>query len=249
MKIKQLLIILAVFCGAAANAQSADEIISKYFENTGGREKWKALQGIKISAKMNQGGVEIPLTIIQLKDGKQLQMFTFQGKDIKQGVYDGTTLWSHNFQTMKAEKSDAEATANFKLDIGEFPDVFLNYKERGLKVELLGKETVDGTETFKLKVTKKPIMVDGKSTDNISFYFIDAENYVPLMVEAEIHSGPAKGIIGQTKWSDYQDVGGIMMPFGMQQGAKGQGFQTITITNIELNPKTDAATFAYTEGN
>ncbi len=246
MKRKFLLSILAIACAIVANAQTADEIIAKYFENTGGIAKWKSLEGIKMSAKVNQGGMELPLEIVQLKDGRQMTSITFQGKEIKQGVFDGTSLWSTNFQTMKGEKSDAEATENFKLDIGEFPDPFLSYKERGLKVELLGKETVDGSETFKLKLTKKPIKVDGKVTDNVVFYYFDAENFVPLMSETEMTSGQAKGMVAQNKFSDYQEINGLMMPFSMAQGIKGQpGGAPLTITAIELNPKVDAAIFSF----
>lgn len=245
---RKLLMILFVACAAVAQAQTVDEILAKYFENTGGLAKWKALQNVKMTAKGKQGQMEIPLTILQLKDGRQLTAFTLQGKDIKQGVYDGHTLWSHNFANMKAEKSDAEATDNFVQDVGEFPDPFLNYKERGLKAELLGKEKVDGTETFKIKLTKKPIKVDGKPTDNIVFYYFDAENYVPLMTESEVKGGPNKGMIAQSKMSDYQEVDGLMFPFSMTQGAKGQpgGFE-IAVSKIELNVKVDDKEFAFPE--
>ncbi len=249
MKIKHLLLVVAVLGISLAKAQTAEEIIDKYFENTGGKTKWTALQGIKISAKLNQGGMEIPLDIYQLKDGRQMQVVNFQGKEIKQGVYDGSSLWSHNFMNMKAEKSDAESTANFKLDIGEFPDPFLTYKERGLKVELLGKESIDGSEAYKIKLTKKPIMVDGKPADNIMFYFFDVENFVPLMMETEVKAGPAKGMISQVKYSDYQEVGGLMMPFSMAQGSKGGPSQPISVINIEINPKVDDKAFKYPEGN
>jgi outer membrane lipoprotein-sorting protein len=249
MKIKYLLTVAGAFLFFSATAQTAEEIVKKYFETMGGRSKWEAVKGLKMSVKLNQGGMEIPLSIVQLKDGRQLTTITFQGKEIKQGVYDGTTLWSHNFVNMKAEKSDAETTANFKLDIGDFPDPFLNYKDRGLKIELLGKETVEGTETFKIKMTKKPVMVDGKPADNVVFYFFDTENYVLLMTEQEVKSGPGKGMTAQTKYSDFQEVGGIMMPFSMVQGAKGQPGQTLTVTNIELNPTVADAEFKYPEGN
>jgi outer membrane lipoprotein-sorting protein len=245
MNRKLLLSLVAVAFAFAANAQTADEILAKYFENTGGLDKWKALQGLKISAKVNQGGLEIPLEIVQLKDGRQMTTITFQGKELKQGVFDGSTLWATNFINMKAEKSDAEATENFKLDIGEFPDPFLTYKERGLKVELLGKETVDGSETFKIKLTKKPIKVDGKITDNVIYFFFDTENFVPLMSESEITSGQGKGMISQTKMSDYQEVNGLMMAFSMTQGIKGQGGQPVTVSAIELNPKVDPAGFVF----
>jgi hypothetical protein len=202
MKMKMTVCLVALV-SFFAQAQSADEILAKYFENTGGIDKWKAVQGVKMQAKLNQGGMEIPLEIVQLKDGRQATTITFQGKEIK--------LWSHNFMTMKAEKSDAETTENFKVEMGDFPDPFLNYKDRGYQVELLGKETVDGSETFKIKLTKKPIKVDGTPTDNVTYYYFDAENFVPLMQESEIKSGPAKGMVSQVRMSDYQEVEGLMM--------------------------------------
>jgi hypothetical protein len=36
----------------------------------------------------------------------------------------GTRLWSHNFMTMEAEESDAESTANFKLESNDFSKPF-----------------------------------------------------------------------------------------------------------------------------
>lgn len=242
---RTFLLIFGLFLALGLSAQTVDEIIAKYFENTGGLDKWKTLQAVKMTAKAMQGGMEFPATMIQVKDGRQMNSFTLQGKDIKQGVYDGSTLWSHNFANMKAEKSDAEATENYKQDIGEFPDPFLNYKERGLKAELLGKEKVDGTETFKIKLTKKPIKVDGKPTDNIVFYYFDAENFVPLMSEQEMKSGPGKGMLIQSKMSDYQDVNGFMFPFSMSQSSKGQVFMTLTVSKIEINPKIEDKDFAF----
>ena len=192
MKIYYLLplSLLFLFSTAPVTAQSAEEIISNYFENTGGLENWNQLNGIKMIAKINQQGMEIPLEIIQLKDGRQMQVINFQGKEIKQGVYDGTHLWSHNFMTMEAEESDAEATANFKLELNDFPDSFINYKEKGYTVELMGTESFGGTETFKIKLVKEPKTVDGAVVDDISFYFFDVDNFVPIGIHSEITSGP-----------------------------------------------------------
>jgi outer membrane lipoprotein-sorting protein len=249
MKMKLLSLAVCLALGAGLQAQTVDDIIKNYFENTGGLAKWKALNGMKITAKANQQGMEIPLEIVQLKDGRQYTSITFQGMVIKQGVYDGTTLWSTNFMNMKAERSDAEATENFKQEIGDFPDPFLSYKERGLKAELVGKETVEGTECYKIKLTKKPIKVDGVPTDNILFYYFDAENFVPVLMESEIKTGQAKGMTQQITWSDYQEVNGLMLPFSMSQGVKGMGSNPLTITAYELNPKVDDAMFKFPEGN
>lgn len=241
---KFLPLIALVLAFAGLRAQSADEVLSKYFENTGGLDKWRALSGLKMSAKVNQMGMEIPLSILQLKDGRQATTITFQGKEIKQGVFDGNTLWSMNFMTMKAEKSDAESTENFKVNIGDFPDPFLDYKSKGYKVDMMGKETVEGTECFKIKLTRKPLTVDGKPEENIMFYYFDANDFVPIVTESETKSGPGKGTVTQTKLSDYQEVNGLMFPFSTTIGMKGGPGQTITITSLEVNPKVEASFFA-----
>lgn len=246
MKIK-LLTIGLILSGFLAQAQTADEIIEKYFENTGGKANWEKIQGMKMTAKMSMQGMELPLTVVQFKDGRAFSSVTFQGMEFKQNVFDGTTLWGTNQMTMKPEKSDAEATENYKANLGlDFPDPFLNYSAKGYKVELLGKETVEGSETFKIKLTKKPIKVDGKETENISYYFFDTENFVPLVVESEVKSGPAKGMVSQMKMSDYQEVNGLMFAFSTTIGIKGQpGGQTLTTTAVEFNPTVDPALFAF----
>lgn len=244
---KITLFVLAIFASFTINAQTADEIINTYFENIGGLENMKKVEGIKMAAKVNQQGMEIPLEIIQLKGGKQMTVINFQGKEIKQGVFDGETLWSTNFMTMKAEKSDAEATANMKLEINDFLDPFIDYKEKNYTIELLGNETIDGAETFKIKLTKEPVTIDGKKEESISFYFFDTENFVPIAVQSEMKSGQAKGMISEVTFSDYQEVDGIYFPFSMTQGVKGQPGSPLTITSIELNPKIDDSVFAFPE--
>ncbi len=244
---KILLFIIAAVASISIQGQTADEIIATYFENIGGLENLKKVKGIKMTAEVNQQGMKIPIEIYQMADGRQMTVVNFQGKQIKQGVYDGKDLWSINFMTMQAEKSDAEATANFKLDTNDFPDPFVDYKSKGYKVELMGKETMDGAETFKIKLTKEPITVDGKKEESVSFYFFDTENFVPIAVQSEIKSGPAKGMVSQSTMSDYDEVNGLYFPFSMTQGVKGQPGTPITIKKIELNPTVDDKEFAFPE--
>ena len=244
---KKIISIVVLFLSLAVNAQTVDEILTTYFENIGGIENMKKVKGIKITAKVNQQGMEIPLEIYQMADGKQMTVINFQGKQIKQGVFDGETLWSHNFMTMKAEKSPTEATENMKLEMNDFPDSFIDYKEKGYKVELLGKETIDGAETFKIKLTKEPVTIEGKKEESVSFYFFDTENFVPIAVQTEIKSGPAKGMISEVKMSDYDEVDGLYFPFSMTQGVKGKPGAPMTISKIELNPEVDASEFSFPE--
>ena len=228
------------------NAQSVDEIVGNYLENTGGAENWENVKGVRMNASINQMGMEIPIEMVQLKD-KMYTKISIQGQEIKQGVFDGETLWSTNFMSMKAEKSDQEDVDNVKNELAEFPDPFLNYKEKGFTVELMGTETVEGSDVYKIKLTKKPMVVDGEEVPNVSIYYFDSENFVPIMVHEEVMSGPGKGMIMESKMSDYQEVEGIYFPFSMTQGVKDQPGQPITIESIELNPSIDDSEFNFPE--
>lgn len=244
-KVIVVLVIVLLASGSLLHAQGVDEIIDNYFENTGGMEAWKNLNGIKIYAKVNQGGIEIPLEIVQLRDGRQYTKITIQGQEIKQGVFDGTSLWNTNFQTMKAEKADEESTSNAKLDANDFPESFFDYKSKGYKAELVGKESFDGAETFKLKLTKEPRTIDGNKVEDVIYYFFEVESFVPIGQETEIKEGPAKGQISQIKMSDYKEVAGLYFPYSMVQGIKGGQSQPIIIDKIEVNPAVTEADFKF----
>jgi outer membrane lipoprotein-sorting protein len=241
MKIlKTLTIAILLLAFAPISAQTADEIIDNYFENTGGKANWEKLEGVKMTASANAQGMDIPVEIYQTKDGKQLVKINFQGQDITQLAFDGNTMWTTNFMTMQPEKSDAETTENMKKQAGDFPSPFLNYKDKGYSVELMGKETKDGAETYKLKLTQKPIMVDGVEQPNVSYYYFDTENFVPIVAESEITQGPQKGQMSTSTMSDYEEVDGLYFPFSMSMGG-----QAITIKEIALNPEIDATMFAF----
>ena len=245
--LSRILVLITLVCSYTINAQTVDEIIDNYFENTGGVENWEKIEGVKMNAKVNQGGMEIPIEIVQLKSGKMMTTINLQGQSLKQGVFDGEVLWSTNFMTQKAEKSDEESTNMVKNEMNQFPDPFLNYKEKGFTAELVGTETVDGSETFKIKLTTTPNIIEGKEVPSISYYFFDSENFVPIQVQKEILVGPGKGMVSEIKMSDYQEAGGIYMPFSMTQGIKGQPGAPINMDKIEINPTVDDSEFTFPE--
>ena len=239
------ILFLLLVVSMTGNAQTADEILDNYYEAIGGRDAWSKVEGFKYMAKVNQGGMEIPVEMVQTKSGESYMRISFQGLTIMQGVFDGETLWNTNFQTMKAEKATSEQIANHKLSINDFPDALLNYKENNYQLELIGKETFDGTEAFKVKLTKEPMMVDGQKVDDVDFYFFEVESFAMIGSESEMVEGEMKGSVSQTKFSDYQEVDGLMIPFAISDGIKDGPTQPIVIETIELNPTMDRSLLAF----
>ncbi|MEZ4817747.1 MAG: outer membrane lipoprotein-sorting protein [Flavobacteriaceae bacterium] len=243
MKKLQLLVLtlLLAITPTFSHAQTADEIIDNYFENTGGKTAWENVSALKYSGTADAQGMEIPWIMYMTKSGKQALTINLQGQTMTQFAFDGETMWTTNFMTMSPEKSDAEASENIKKSSSKsFPSPFLNYKEKGYTVELIGDEVIEGTETFKIKLVEDPIMVDGVETPSITFYYFDKENFVPIAIETEVKQGPMAGQTIKDIMSDYQEVEGLYFPFSMTQGG-----QPLSVKSIEINPEIDAAVFEF----
>lgn len=240
--------LITLFITGMMSAQTADEIVNKYLENIGGKDKLEAIKSLHIQASTKAQGMDLPIEFYMTKDGKQLITAEIQGKKFVQVAFDGNTAWHTNFMNMKNEKMDNEATENLKRNsAGEFITPFLNYKGKGYKVEFLGKEEIEGTETYKIKLTQKPELKDGKEVPNESFYYFDTENYVPVVVETIITDGPMKGAKFQQIFSDYQEVDGVYFPFSTMNKFNGQTGQEVKLTKIEINPEIDNSIFEFKE--
>ncbi|WP_203295713.1 LolA-like protein [Luteirhabdus pelagi] len=240
--LRTLFIAILLVAMAPSQAQTADEIIDNYFENTGGKDAWGDLDGIKIIGSANAQGMEIPFTMIQMKDGRQVVEIDLQGQKMTQMAFDGETMWTTNFMTMEAEKADAETNEMMKKASKDFPSPLYNYKDKGFEVEMMGTETIEGTETYKLKLTQDPVTIDGKEEANVSYYYFETENFVPIATETEVKAGPNKGQMSKNTMSDYQEVDGLYFPFDM-----GMAGQNLTVKDIVLNPEVNAEMFAFPE--
>jgi len=243
MKKLSLLVSTLVFTLSfvSVKAQTADEVINKYIETIGGKEKLAALNGVKMEMVANYQGMEIPVEVTSTKDGKMLVKINLMGKQMTQVAFDGTSGWSTNMMTMKPEKMDSETLENMKKTAGkDFPDPFLNYKDKGYTTEYVGKETKEGTECHKVKLTKLPKTINGEKVDDVSFYYFDIENKVIVATEAEIKEGEMKGQMVGSSSSNYQEVEGIYFPFTMNQFG-----QEMTMKKITLNPTIDPKEFEF----
>ena len=242
---KHLLSLFGVLLTALTlQAQTVDEIITDYYNAIGGAN-WDKVNSITMKANVEQGGMKIPVEVVRMRDGRTYTQITVMGNTMTMQAFDGTTSWTTNFMSMEAEKSTSDETENAKRAAGDFPEALLQYKKLGYTPTLMGTETVDGTPCHKIKLEKKTQLVEGKETANIEYLFIDQENKVPLMMEAEIMEGEMKGKIGQTKVSEYQEVEGVYIPFSNVSGIKGEETQTIQFESIVINAKIDETKFNF----
>ena len=242
---RHMVTFLMLWMGLWCQGQAVEEIIQTAIRNTGGSSNWAALNGFRIKAKFDQGGVEFPLEIAHLKDGRKYTRLDFQGTEIMQGVFDGTTLWSTDFQTQQPRKANVETTDNIRLDHNDFPDALFNYRQKGYSVQLVGKLNFEGADAFKVKLTRESIKVDGNQVDDVIYYYIHQESFFPIAREFELKQGPIKGSTMVIRLGDYREIDGLMFPFSMSQGVKDVPPQPITVESVELDPKINPNRFTF----
>jgi outer membrane lipoprotein-sorting protein len=230
----------AMLLAWGAAGETLEEVLAKNYEARGGLDKITAVKSARLTGKMTMGqGMEAPF-LWQWKRPNKLRLeFTIQGMTGVQ-AYDGTTGWMLMpfMGKTEPEKMSQEDADNVK-EQADFDGELVNWKEKGYKVELLGKEPVEGTDAWKLKVTKP----NGDTTT----VYLDAEYYL------EIKSEGKRTIRGQeveyeSSVGDYKEVDGLMIPHSITSKAKGTpSGQTITIDKVELNVPIDDAVFAMPE--
>lgn len=220
---------------APALAQTVDELITKSLDARGGLDRLKAVQSIRMTGKMTMGpGMEAPI-VIEMKRPRNARMeFTIQGSTGVQ-AYDGKQAWGINpMGSQQPEPMPAEMAKDLD-DQADLDGPLVDYKAKGHQVELVGKEKLEGSDAFKLKVTKK----DG----DVEYYYLDSDSYLPVKVEAKRKIRGSE-IEGESTLGDYKEAGGFLWPYSIQSGAKGRPEkQSLVIDTIEINPAIDDARF------
>lgn len=244
---KNLLFVFTLLFSFGLNAQSVDDILNSYFENTGGIENWEKIEGLHIKGKMKMQGMEIPFESYQLKNGKSAQVANLQGKEMTFLAFDGEVAWGVNMMNMKAEKKNEETVETLKNATKEFPSAFMNYKEKGFVLSLDGEKEIDGTMTFKVKMVKDSISTNGQKFPSVEYVYFDKENFVPIMKEATIPVGPMAGQSAETYLGNYQEVNGMFFPFEMTSKINGQVMQSMVFDEYIVNPTVDDKVFTFPE--
>lgn len=229
-------IVVAGLLSTAAWAQTADELIEKNIQAKGGREKIQAIKTVRITGKMTMGqGMEAPITMELARPDKMRMEFTLQGMTGIQ-TYDGKEAWA---VMPFMGKTDPEPIAGKQLEMiqeqADFDGLLMDYKAKGHQVELAGKEDLEGSPTWKLKVTKK--------NGDTGFYWLDAETFLEIKASGKTNVN-GQEIEGESYFGNYKEVGGVLFAHSVENKAVGMpGGMTLTFDKIEVNPDLPADRF------
>jgi hypothetical protein len=112
----------------------------------------------------------------------------------------------------------------------------MEYKEKGHKAELVGHDSMEGTDCFKIKLSMK--------NGDVRYYYLDSDSYLELKIEIQT---TIRGALQESElyYGDYEQVNGIYYPFTVEQAQKGGSSRTqISVEKIEQNVPLEDAVFS-----
>lgn len=207
-----LMLLVSVVVTGSLLAQTADEIIAKHIDSTGGADAWRKVNSVVTEGTVQVQGSEVSLvqTILHGKGVRQ---------DISvMGMNGFTTLtptagWIYMpFQGQQApEPRTAEDVAESQDEL-DAQGALVDYAAKGHTVEYIGTDDVEGTECFKIKLNKK-----GGTSETI---FIDTKTYF-LIRDVSIRKADGQQIEVTSTYSNFEKLPegivvakSITLPFG-----------------------------------
>lgn len=232
------LALLAIAAPAFAedDLPTAEEVMNKFIEATGGAGAYEELSSRKITGTVEivAAGVKGDVTIYQQAPDKLLSTLDFEGiGEVVQGT-DGKAAWSEDPNTGArllegAEKADFLREATFNSE--------LKWKELYENVEVTGKEDVDGTSCYVV------VMTPEEGQPETSYFAVDSG----LMVRTKtVQTSPLGDQAVEVTVSDYREVDGIKIPFTTTIQVLQQEIK-MTFDNVEHGVEIPEGTFDVPE--
>jgi hypothetical protein len=184
--------------------------------------------------------VQLPFTLDMKRPNKSRLEIIFAGKTAVQ-VYDGTHGWKLR-PYLNRDDVEPFTTEEAKSEAGkdDMEGPLVDYAAKGTKVELAGREPVEGHDAYKLKLTKK--------SGEVRNIWIDAQSFLDVKVE-----GIPRHMDGKLRnvWvyqRDFRSVQGLMIPFLCETVVEGfPQIHKLAIQSVVVNRGLDDARFTKSQ--
>lgn len=231
--IGRLSLILALLAPVAGATQPLDEILAKHAAAHGGLDKWRAVDSLIVTGTEVIFSNAVPF----LYEWKRPDSIRFEhsilGRKVTVG-HDGTaTWWIQPILGIDKAAAVPEAEAALARRAFELESPLVDAAAKGNKVELLGKDEIDGQPAWKLKVTRK----DGAEET----WYLDPATHLELArFDRTLDLPEAKD--RWTYYSDFRAVEGLVIPHRQDQEYSIRHV-SLTIETVQINPEIDAGRF------
>ena len=215
----------------AQNTPTVDEIVARNIDARGGMAKISAIKTLRATYSSEEDGKPVLLVELHKRPDKLRRNISTGGAKVV-FAYDGATAW----QLFSSHKQGpAPAPADLTQELKEEADMdgpLVNYKEKGSTLELVGREKLNGTDVYNLKI----ILKEGQ----VRNLYLDAKTFLEAKETGSFQEG-GKKIDFVTLFKSYRPIQGVLFPFVVEQTTGDEEAQVTRLQKIEINvPITDS---------
>ena len=211
-----------------AQGQTVDDIINKHVEAMGGRQKIITLSSALMTSTFTAMSTTSPINITITKKhmiGSRIDIDA--GGVINYQLITPGNGWI--FTPVEGDKEprplaeDQVKSLQVQLDLH---GPFINHREKGIKIEMAGKDSVDGVLCYKLKVTSP--------NTNVTVYFINSQSGLVVKTSTKMFQfGKLEDV--ETTYSDYkQNADGYWFAY-TNVGPRGTTHHEKIVTNVAVD--------------
>ena len=218
--------------GADAPLPTAQELLKKSQDASGGEEAWKKTSSRRLKGlyQSEDSSVFVGMEILEKSPNKTLTKISLPNGVTIREVCDGRTAWIESSGQGYHEYTGAELAA--KLRQADFQDPG-NVEKSAKSGKVIGSQKLGTHDTYVLEF-------DSDKKIHSKLYF-DADS--GLIVRSEdVISTPDGPYPVKIDFDDYREVDGLKFPFRMKRTEKGAVI-LIRITQVTVNPTLDNTLF------
>lgn len=227
---------LAFACPTVAAAQTAEELVARNLQARGGADKIRAIQSLKMTGHLQAGPMTLQFSRVAKAPNLLRDSVTVQGMTEIE-AYDGSSGWKISpFEGRKDPELLGDDDLRGVVEDADFYGPLVDYQRKDNRIEFLGRDTLDGDDVYRLKVT----LANG----DIIYYYLDPDTYLEIRTErVQFIRGAVRETY--TDLGSYKQVAGVYFPFAIEQGSKDDpgGGAKVVFEKIEANVPVQADQF------
>ncbi len=227
------LLAVAILAGGAPppapSSPSVDEIVARYVAARGGLQRIRSIGTLRQKGRATAGPNRTALVTRELKRPSRSRFeFTVQGVT---GVYvsDGARGWEVSpFDGSTDPRPLSEDVVSEAAEQADIEGPLVDWKAKGHRVALVGRESVGGREAFKLKVTLKG---GGEIQE-----YLDAKTFFLVRTDSTRRVS-GRSVRLTTSFGDFKKTGGVLFPRVIEVEAEGHPNRLrVVVDTVEVNP-------------
>jgi hypothetical protein len=221
---------------ACTAAPTVDVVIARHLDARGGVERIAAVQSLRLTGRATAGPAHQAHVRREIqRPGRIRTEFTLQGVTAVRAC-DGEACWqvAPLQGVIDPEHMPPEATRE-ALEQADIDGPLVDWKGKGHQVILVGRESLDGREVFRLETT----LADGTVRHDL----IDGESHLLLRTEAKrLLRGRLRD--ATIVFDDYREVDGLLFAHSIEVTAEGAPNRVqVKVEKVEVNPALDVDRF------